>query len=292
MNKKPIIIYLMITFIFSWSLAAIFYLAGSRLSSPYAGPILILYMFGPLAGALVTQKFIYKNDVVKSLAISFKLNKWYLFAWLLPPLLAFAAMGINLLFNGISFSPEMVGMMDKYRAVLTPEQVLQMQTQLKNMPVHPVWLMLLQGLVAGATINALAAFGEELGWRGFLYKELSGQGFWRCSLIIGTIWGIWHAPIILQGHNYPQHPILGVLLMTIWCILLTPIFNLVRQKTHSVIGAALAHGTLNGTAGIAVVMIQGGNDLTTGLMGAPGFIILAVVNVAIYFYLKYSIIIQ
>jgi hypothetical protein len=44
------------------------------------------------------------------------------------------------------------------------------------------WLALGQGLIAGATINAVAGFGEELGWRGFLYRELSFLGFWKSSL--------------------------------------------------------------------------------------------------------------
>lgn len=286
MTRKPLFIYLLITFLFSWALAGVFYLFGGRLNSPYAGPILIFYMFGPLIGALVTQKLVLKTSVIKPLAISFKLNRWYLFAWFLPPLLAFTALGVSLLFPGINFSPDMTGMFDRYRAVMTPEQLEQMQNQINNLPIHPIWLMLAQGLIAGATINALAAFGEELGWRGLMYKELSSFGFWPSSLIIGVIWGLWHAPIIIQGYNYPAHPGLGVLLMIIWCILLSPIFSFARQKTKSVVGASLIHGTLNGTAGLAIVMVQGGNDLTTGLLGFPGMLVLLVTNLAIYLYQK------
>ena len=34
-----------------------------------------------------------------------------------------------------------------------------------------------------------------------------GVGVW------GVIWGFWHAPLILNGHNYPQHPVVGVFMM-------------------------------------------------------------------------------
>ncbi|MGE5379432.1 MAG: CPBP family intramembrane glutamic endopeptidase [Methylocystaceae bacterium] len=282
--RRQLYIYLALAFIFSWSLAALFYLAGGRLNSPYAGPILIFYMFGPFLAAIITQKLMVKKEIVAPLAISFKLNKWFWLAWLLPPVLAFTTLGITLLFPGVSFSSDMAGMFARYQSLMSPEQYQQMQQQINHLPVHPIWLILAQGLIAGATVNALAAFGEELGWRGFLYSELKSIGFWRSSFIIGLVWGIWHAPLIIQGYNYPQHPLLGVLMMTIWCMLLSPVFSFIRLKTQSVIGASLFHGTLNGTVSLALVLIRGGNDLTTGLLGLPGFITLAVVNLGIYWY--------
>ncbi len=53
-----------------------------------------------------------------------------------------------------------------------------------SLPVNPFWLAVIQGLVGGVTINAIAGFGEELGWRGLLSKELHPAGFWRSSLLI------------------------------------------------------------------------------------------------------------
>ena len=63
----------------------------------------------------------------------------------------------------------------------------------------------------GPLINTLFALGEELGWRGFLLPSLLPLGQWRAILMSGLIWGVWHAPAILQGHNYPSQPVLGVL---------------------------------------------------------------------------------
>ena len=136
--------------------------------------------------------------------------------------------------------------------------------------------------MAGITVNALAAFGEELGWRGFLLREFKALGFTRASLFIGIIWGVWHTPLILQGHNYPQHPVAGVFLMILFCTLLTPLLNYVTLKARSVIAAAIMHGTLNGTAGIAIMMVKGGTDLTIGLTGAAGLITLLIANIILY----------
>ncbi|MFH1484694.1 MAG: CPBP family intramembrane glutamic endopeptidase, partial [Chloroflexota bacterium] len=142
----------------------------------------------------------------------------------------------------------------------------------------------IQGLVAGVTINAVAGFGEELGWRGFLQKELGFLGFWKSSAVIGVIWGVWHAPIILQGHNYPQHPQVGVLMMIVFTLLLSPIFSYARLKAKSVIAAAIIHGSLNGTVALSIMLIVGGDDLTVGVTGLAGFIVLALVNVALFGY--------
>ena len=121
-----------------------------------------------------------------------------------------------------------------------------------------------------------------------LYKLFGGQYDNKISATIlavtGFIWGIWHSPLILMGHNYPQHPEIGVLLMTFWCILLTPLFLYFTVKAKSVIAAAIMHGTLNATAGIAIMVIKGGNDLTVGITGLAGFISLIVVLLLLYLY--------
>lgn len=46
-----------------------------------------------------------------------------------------------------------------------------------------------QGLMAGLTINALFAFGEEYGWRGVLSDLLAPLGRVRATLLVGVLWG-------------------------------------------------------------------------------------------------------
>ncbi len=240
-------------------------------------------MIMPTIGTIIVQKLIYKEPL-KPLGISFKINRWWLVAWLLPPLIALATIGVSVLMPGASYSPDMAGYFERYQGIVAPEQLQQMKEQMMIFPIHILWISLVGGLVAGLTINAIFGFGEELGWRGFLFKELSYMSFWKLSAIIGFIWGVWHAPLILQGHNYPQHPVAGVVMMILWCILLSPIFNYIRLKSKSVIAAAIMHGTLNATAGLALLVVRGGNDLTVGLTGIAGFIVLLIVNLCIFFF--------
>ncbi|MDY0104795.1 MAG: CPBP family glutamic-type intramembrane protease [Lentimicrobium sp.] len=113
------------------------------------------------------------------------------------------------------------------------------------------------------------------------------MNFMKASLLIGSIWGIWHAPLILMGHNYPQHPQIGVLMMTVLCILLTPLLLYFTIKSKSVIAAAIAHGTMNATATISIIPITGGNDLLVGMPGLAGMIAVMILTIGLFIYDRY-----
>jgi membrane protease YdiL (CAAX protease family) len=276
--------FLTLTLGLSYAAALLFFLSGLKLTSTYGIIFGVSYMFIPALSSFLIEKIMHKNDIIRQLKISFKVNKWFLIAWLLPPFLAFFTLGISFLFPDVSYSAGMEGMFTRFESLMTPEQMEQMRRSMDELPVHPIWITLAQGLFAGLTVNAIAGFGEELGWRGFLVKQFAGMSFIKAALIIGFIWGIWHAPIILMGHNYPQHPEWGVLMMTIWCILLSPLFLYITIKSGSVIAASVMHGTLNGTAGLAILMLNGGNDLKIGLTGFSGFLALILLTLGFFVY--------
>src|SRR5262245_13498299 len=232
-------------------------------------------MFMPTLCAVVVQKLIYKAPLKKPLRINFRLNRWFLVAWLLPLLLAFATFGVALLFPGVTFSPDK---QDNFRyLLLKPEHVgIEIAAFLFT---WAVLLLLAQGLLTAMTVNALAGFGEELGWRGFLQRELDSLGFWKASALIGVVWGLWHAPLIVQGFNYPQHPWAGVFFMTLGSVLLAPLFAYVCLKANSVIAASILHGATNSFSIFATMGLEGGNDLLIGVVGLAGCIVLVAVNI-------------
>ncbi len=81
--------------------------------------------------------------------------------------------------------------------------------------------LVLQALLIAPFINGIPTFGEEFGWRGYLQPKLMdlGTGPRRAVVLTGLIWGVWHWPVILMGHNYgldyPGAPFLGPLAM-VW----------------------------------------------------------------------------
>lgn len=281
-------LFLILTFTISFLLAGIYKLTGGGSQDRTGFMILgIIYMFIPTIAVLIVKKLIHREKIASELMISFKINKWFFVAWLIIPVLAFLTFGISLLFPDVIYSPDMSGMFSRFESMMTPEQAEQMRASVESLPLHPVWITLMQGLIAGITVNAIAGFGEELGWRGFLLKQFKDMNFMKASILIGFIWGIWHAPMILMGHNYPDHPVAGVFMMTILCILLSVIFLYITIKSKSVIAAAILHGTMNATNGISIMLIDGGNDLTVGMPGLAGFIALILAIAVLFVYDRY-----
>jgi membrane protease YdiL (CAAX protease family) len=281
-------LFLLLTFIISFSIAGAYKLITGETVGNISYTIMgAIYMFVPMISVIIVKKLIFKEKLRSNLQISFKINTWFFAAWLIMPLITFGALGISLLFPGVAYNPEMTGLAERFASMTTPEQVEQMKTQIAALPVSPVWLILAGGLFAGITINGLAAFGEELGWRGFLLYQFRNMSFAKASILIGAIWGIWHAPLILMGHNYPQHPYFGVFMMVVLCIIITPIVMYFTIKAKSVIAAAILHGTMNATATISIIPVTGGNDLLVGMTGVAGMIAMLLVIAGIWFYDQY-----
>ena len=276
MGKKKILIFLAFCFGISWLSAGIFHWCGGDYKSVWGFLLGIVYMLFPLISVLLTQ-LVTGEKLFSGIGLSFKLNRWWWLGWLvIIPLIVLLSLPVSALFTGMSISGD-------------TEMVRQTMGSLEaqGLPLGPggvLVITLLSGLVAGMTVNALFAFGEESAWRGFLHRCLEGTGFWKKCLFIGFVWGLWHAPIILMGHNYPEHPVAGVFMMIAFCMLFTPVMVFIREKSGSVIMAAIAHGTLNALAGISIMYLAGYKELVGSITGIAGFIVLAIADLLIFLF--------
>ena len=111
--------------------------------------------------------------------------------------------------------------------------------------------------------------GEELGWRGYLLPKLRTLFSDRLSIIIsGIIWGLWHAPVIIMGHNYgtdyPGYPYVGILVMVVFCVALGIIEGYFTIKLNSVIPAAMIHSAMNAGAALPLIVAKVGINQTIG----------------------------
>ncbi len=145
-----------------------------------------------------------------------------------------------------------------------------------------VALTLVQGTVAGLTINGLFAFGEEYGWRGVLADELRPLGRARANLLTGVLWGLWHAPIIVLGHNYGPEWGWGILVMVTWTVPFSFVLAWSRELTGSVLAPAMLHGAFNGVAGLFAFLIVDGNRLVGLPVGLLMGLTLAVVTAVVW----------
>jgi membrane protease YdiL (CAAX protease family) len=241
------------------------------------------YMFLPMICALGVKFVICRKTHVRvSLRetglLRFKIRWSWLVAWILPVVIVLLTIFVNTLLPECEFNTDM-------SAMVPADSVPEEQKEMVSMLMTPAFLIvttIISGLFAGATINALFAFGEEYGWRNYLIAALRDKKFACASIFIGIVWGLWHFPLILLGHNYPQHSVAGVFMMVIFCVLLSFIETYFVLKAKSVYPAAIFHGTINAVAGLNVLLIKGGNDLINGASGLSGFIVMAVVIAIIY----------
>lgn len=140
-----------------------------------------------------------------------------------------------------------------------------------------VLIQLLTVPFAAVVPNAVLAFGEEIGWRGWLIPALRRWGTWPALLVSGVVWGLWHAPITLLGHNFGRTDVTGVLLMIGGCVAWGVLLGWTRLRTGSVWPAVLAHGSLNAVGGMVLVLAAAGEKVDLAVVGPLGLVAWAVI---------------
>lgn len=227
-------------------------------------------MLLPMTSAILVQKLVARGKVFgkDGLGLRFGRLRWWLFA----PVL-FASFIVAAMLASFALTPQLLA---------APAQIagnLAHHTQFIPRNIDPQLQMLAAyaiTLIAGPVLNLPIFLGEEIGWRGFMNPRLTAL-FGKPGLILGgAIWALWHLPIILLGHNYPQHPWLG---MAVWipiCACLNILLEAVRRAAGSVLPCALAHGTINQLTMLMFTLLVVEKNMIDVLHGPAGLIGLSV----------------
>ncbi len=141
---------------------------------------------------------------------------------------------------------------------------------------------IVQGILAGLTVNGLFAFGEEYGWRGVLADLLRPLGLGRATLLTGVLWGFWHAPIIVLGHNYGTEWGWGIPAMIAWTVPLSFLLTALRERTGSVLAPSFLHGAYNGVIGLFSFLVIGGSLFVALPMGLLVAVVLAALALVVW----------
>lgn len=264
LKRKSLTWFLIITFVFSWTLfLAPLALGGMDSTSKQlaTGGLWALGMWGPGIAAIIVTLFVEKKPFSSLRLNTLGAKRFYLWAWLLPIALTIIGGLVTLLFGmarlDLNFTMIRTAMESAAGGGEAPANIIVASQVLLALTLAPLF-------------NMLFTMGEELGWRGYLLPQLMPLGQWKAMLFSGLIWGVWHAPAIVQGHNYPGYPVPGVFMMIVFCVLLGIIFSWMYLNTKSPWVAALAHGSVNAVAGLPVMFFEPGFDMAfAGTFAAP-----------------------
>ena len=287
---RRILIYVITTFVLTWAycLTLVYpMMNGETLSGVPAIATQLLVaaaMFFPAIGVLITRLVTREGFKNAWFRPNIKGNiKTYLLAYFGPSILTILGMVIYFVIVQGSFDPQCGYMRLTLEAAGTPADAI-------PMPLSMLMLIQgLQGMFLGPILNFVTCFGEEWGWRGYLLPKLSQKFSVVPTLLIsGIIWGLWHAPLTIVGHNYgvgyAGFPFTGILAMCLFCIVMGTFLSYVTLKTKSCIPAILGHGAINGFAAIGMYFTKdGGNPFVgpapTGVIGMIPFVVVAVIMV-------------
>jgi len=275
----PVVLFVVISFALAWLPALPLWL-GDGLATPLATVWITLMMFAPTVAALIVM-FAFRAPASG--------RARFLGLWPLRPVGRFIGFLVIALFAPMAVVAATIAV-----AALAGWMTLDLvefsgfAAQLSALvpegaPLPPMILLVvgqLLSLPVGAIINTIFAAGEEIGWRGWLQTALLPLGVWPAMLVTGVIWGLWHAPVILLGYNFGRTDVTGLLLMVGGCVAWGVFFGWLRLRSHSVWPAALAHGSLNAAASVALLVVAADTSpdpALAGPLGVAAWIVLAVV---------------
>lgn len=182
-DEQKIYLYLVLVYLFSWLIwipLDLSYLHIGTLLIPegISNLVRLLGVLGPAFISLVLTRSIGGKNEVKVLWNHVKIwrvsYKWWVAAVILPQIL----FGITVLIYNFSNLGPKLKFIDQNTFI---------------------------GIVIQIIMLTIAAFGEEIGWRGFLLPELQKKySALSASIILAFIWFIWHIPFWMLQDIYYQ----------------------------------------------------------------------------------------
>ena len=284
-RKEKIAAFLVIEF----GLVALCTLPLFLLHAEPAGPLMLLisvvFMFLPALTTLIVKRLSHDSGGLFLQLNMRKAWKQYLLAAFIPGVLE--GIGVTLYFL---IFPTHFDLSLTYTA-----QLLTLNGQTAELPQLSLPVVIGAGLIVILAaplviVNHVAAFGEEIGWRGFLLPLLTEElGIQKAVLLNGILWGIAHAPLVCFGLNYtgdyPGAPWSGILMMVLFATSIGIFLSYLTLKSRSIFPACIAHGAINAIREAPLLIcLDTYNALLgpkpSGLIGMTGFLILGAVILA------------
>jgi hypothetical protein len=266
-NWRGIVWFLVLCLGLTWSIEVTFLMQGVRFATQSDGTTILLasVMWIPAISAFIVRRWITREGFASA---NLRIGPWkpYLYLLLGVPCLFLAIYALTCAIGLGAFSTDPSAFLKSLPPVPPG----------KKIPSVPILFAMFGFLIViiAPFINIISTFGEEFGWTGYLLPSLLPLGRWRAVGIYGAIWGLWHAPIIVGGFNYPGHPIAGVIFMCAFTTTLGLIQCSLLLRYRSVLLTSFFHGAINAEAQVIwPLLVTGVATLWGGTVGLVGILI-------------------
>jgi membrane protease YdiL (CAAX protease family) len=244
MKHKGLIAYLVIVALLCTGLIVPLRLLGQR------GYFLAqFYMLTPAVAALLTRLFFYEGRF-KDANLRFGKFRDYMKFWGL----ALGVTGLSFLIYTATGAVTWDFTGDTFLAQLG-KQMAETGQDINALPqgMTPkmmLWLFCVGGLtVFNIMPGLITGFGEEFGWRGFMFPRLYEMRPWAGFVVGGLIWFGWHAPLIFvfpQAQSFtPLQQAVNIASAAAGSVFAFAFFAYVYVKTENIFVASLAHIVMN-----------------------------------------------
>lgn len=257
-NKPQVVKYLLWTFVLAYILQVGVGLLSKSENTKLVQLMIVGIMFVPSIGVLLSGSQL--SDIGCKPQIKRNI-KSILIAWFTPAI--FTLVGALLYFLIFPGHFDLTG--DYIILVAGKEFLEQMEAQGITYSMY-VLIAAIGSVTYAPIINTLAALGEEIGWRGFLYPQLKAKfGRKKGCLLGGIIWGAWHWPLIwLIGFEYGAaagnsigyigFPVSGMLIFCVFTVSVGILSDMLYEKSGSIWTPSIFHGAINAAATIPLTI--------------------------------------
>lgn len=276
-----LVAYLLLAFGLAWAIALAVYLhygphAYAAAPATYGDhDVLTLSIFGamlcPAAAAFIVRGLVVRAPIL-DLGLTWGLVRGWLLGLAVPLALVLAAFALGCLAGPAHYDWHLTAL----RESLSGKGPTASRLAHASLPAQHA-ITFIQAAIAGPFIALPFTLGEELGWRGHMTPILMRLFGRPAGLVVaGILWGLWHLPLILMGHDYPHHPVLGAVVFVGFCVLLSPLLQWLFEMSGSALAPALGHGVVNQATSYLASNTVGYAALTVGTFGWPGYACFAV----------------
>lgn len=273
--RRSLLTYIILVFVLTYSIEGLVYLIGGLQAFSLIASLTMLF---PAITAIIVWAIYYRD---KKFWKFFGLRLAKIKYWFIHPLMMLLALIIIYL---VSY------MLNPNQFLNSTEQQDRMKEIFIFLPDVPLFINLLIPIILNLSIGILfsmiAYLGEELGWRAFMYPKLTNIGVTKGLILGGFILGLWHLPLILMGHNYPNHPILGNIMMILMCIPFGIILFYSYIKSGNIFVPAIMHGILNQFSSTVTTFSIKESQFNPLLYGSTGLVGIVIFSLVALFLIK------